>query len=143
MKKLGIPFLIWGLLILGCSGAANVKSSCSSSGNAGRCTLKFGKVEGNPYEYKMEVSLPPSAKSAEVTAQISSGKSALNVWFEDPDRKKVKVKVEPGQSATLEGFARVQNDMSKQLISLYFEPLGEGDQKKAEDVAVEVSYKLP
>ena len=111
MKKLGIPFLIWGVLILGCSGA-NVNSSCSSSGNSGRCTLKFGKIEGNPYEYKMEVSLPPNAKSAEVTAQISSGKNALNVWVEDPDRNKIKV-VEPGQSATLEGLARLQNDMSK------------------------------
>jgi hypothetical protein len=143
MKKLGIPFLIWGLLILGCSGATNVNSSCSSSGNSGRCTLKFGKVEGNPYEYKMEASLPPNAKSAEVTAQISSGKNALNVWFEDPDRNKIKVKVEPGQRTTLEGLARLQTDMAKQSISFYFEPLGEGDKKTAEDVEVEVRYKMP
>jgi hypothetical protein len=142
MKKLGIPFLICLWLIHGCSGA-KVNSGCSSSGDSGNCTLNFAKIEGHPFEYKMETSLPSNTRSAEVSAKISSPKVALNVWFEDPDRKKVKVKVEPGESAILEGFTSVQTDKGKQSISIYFEPLGEGETKTAEDVKVEVHYKLP
>jgi hypothetical protein len=33
--------------------------------------------------------------------------------------------------------------MGKEFISFYFEPVGDGDEKKAEDVEVGVRYKLP
>lgn len=144
MKKLIVPSIIWFLLILGCNGgASNMTSSCSSSGNTGKCTVKFAKVTGNPYEYKVETSLPSSASGAAVTAKISSKQKALTVWLEDPERQKISVKVEPGETATLEGTARLQSSMDKRPFSIFIEPQGEGDEKKAEDVEIEVSYRLP
>jgi hypothetical protein len=144
MKKLIGPSIIWFLLVLGCSGGAfNVSSNCSSSGNTGRCTLKFAKVSGSPYEYKVETTLPSSAAAAAVTAQISSKQKALTAWLEDPDRQKISVKVEPGETATLEGTARLQSSSDKRTFSIFLEPQGSGDDKTAENVEVEVRYRLP
>ena len=146
MKRLVL--LLWvGLLALaGCDGATSVSKQdrCNSSGRAGTCTVQFGSIAGGAYRYEVENSQFRSGTNAvEVTAQVTVETGTLLVWLEDPQGDKHTVTVEPGQMAEIGGTAWVTGMSDERSFSVYFEPQGEGEAKRAENVQAEIRYSMP
>ena len=79
----------------------------------------------------------------DVTARISAAKGAVKVWLEDPDQKKTTVEVEAGETGEIKGAAWLDTLGDKHSCYLYFEPLGEGEGKHAENVQAEIRYNMP
>ena len=78
-----------------------------------------------------------------MTAQISVARGTLWVWLEDPLEHKITVTIEPGQTAELKGTAWVTGLSDESSFSVYFEPLSEGETKRAENVQAEIRYNMP
>jgi hypothetical protein len=61
----------------------------------------------------------------------------------DPQENKITVTIEPGQTAELKGTAWVTGLSDERSFSVYFEALGEGEAKRAENVQAEIRYNMP
>ena len=139
--------LLWvGILALsGCEGGTKttLRSRCNSTDGPNVCTVTLVSIEGGVYRYDVKnSSFWPGTNAVEVTVRISVEKGTLQVWLEDPQRNKTIVGVEPGQTAEIKGTAWVTG-ISERSFSVYFEPLGEGEAKRAENVQAEIRYNTP
>ena len=104
------------------------------------CTVTLVSIEGGVYRYDVKNdSFWPGTNAVEVTMQITVEKGTVQVWLEDPQRNKTIVGVEPGQTTELKGTAWVTGSRERSF-SIYFEPLGEGEAKQAENVQAEIRY---
>jgi hypothetical protein len=144
-----IPLLLLGLAALaGCNGGAGteteIRSNCSSEGRRGICNVTLVSIKGGTYRYELsDDDFWSNGRSVDLTARISVSKGAVKVWLEDPDRKKTTVEVEPGENGEIKGTAWLDTLNDKPTCYLYFEPLGEGEAKRAENVQAEVRYNMP
>jgi len=138
--------LLVGILALaGCGGGAQttVRSRCNSTNGSNVCTVTLVSIEGGVYRYDVKnSSFWPGTNAVEVTVRISVEKGTLRVWLEDPQRNTIIVGVEPGQTAEIKGTAWVTG-IGERSFSVYFEPLGEGEAKRAENVQAEIRYNTP
>ena len=145
MKQLTLLPLVGILALVGCEGGTEttISSRCNSTGRSNVCTVTLVSIKGGVYRYDVKNdSFWPGTNAVEVTMQITVEKGTVQVWLEDPQRNKTIVGVEPGQTAELKGTAWVTGS-SERSFSVYFEPLGEGEAKQAENVQAEIRYNAP
>ncbi len=76
-------------------------------------------------------------------AQISGEKGTLQVRLEDPQENKATVTIEPGQTARIKGTTWVIGLNDDRSFRVYFEPLSEGEAKRAENVRAEIRHNMP
>ena len=144
MRQLTLLLLVGMLALAGCKGENQtvVRSSCSRTGRSNVCTVTLVSVAGGVYRHVIKNdSFWPGTDNAEVTVRISVEKGSLQVWLEDRQGNKTIVGVEPGQTAELKGLAWLGG--GERAFSVYFEPLGEGEAKRAENVQAEIRYNTP
>ena len=145
MKQLTLLLLVGILALVGCEGGTEttISSRCNSSGRSNVCTVTLVSIKGGVYRYDVKNdSFWPGTNAVEVTMRITVERGTVQVWLEDPQRNKTIVGVEPGQTAELKGTAWVTGS-SERSFSVYFEPLGEGEAKQAENVQAEIRYITP
>ena len=148
MRNLFPLLLIAMAALAGCDGGTGtqteVQSNCSSEGGRGTCSVTLASIKGGTYRYEFSNDeFWPNGRGVDVTARVSVAKGAVKVWLEDPDQKKATLEVEPGETRELNGTAWLDTLGDNRSCYVYFEPLGVGDAKRAENVQAEIRYNMP
>jgi len=149
MKRLMLILFLATTLFLSACNVKNatrseISSECNSSKRKGSCTVTLAYLENGPYRYPIHNDWWwPGAGSVDVTARVTVEKGSAVVWLVTPDNEKVSATVAPGQTAELSTPAWVTGASDKREFSIYFEPLGEGEAKRVENLTAVVDYDLP
>lgn len=146
MYKTFLWLILVCLLISGCSGAgqANYNSVCNSSGRKGTCNLTITELSG--VFHRQEISNEnfwSSATGVQVVVTTTVEKGRVQVWIEDQRHQKISAIVEPGQTVEIQGKAWLNTINDQRTFYVFFEALGEGEAKKAENIKAEVRYDMP
>lgn len=145
MRRVHIALLLL-IVVGGCEMAGSSDSSmrCSSDVRRGSCTITYAYIESTEASRDIEdEDWWPQGNAVEVSSRVTVGTGAVRVWFKTPDGETVEAIAVAGEPATLVGMARMQHTDDTHMITLYFEPLGEGERTRAEQITVEVDYDMP
>jgi hypothetical protein len=146
MKKLFVLVVLMALALSACEGGATatgVQSQCSHSNLSGSCTLTIGTLTGGAWTYRVENSnLRRAGGPVEVTVNVTVGTGTVNVWVEEGNNRSA-VTVAAGGTAEMTGMAAVSGTGDERYFRIYFEPQGEGDAKRAENIQAEIQYQAP
>ena len=146
MKKLFVLFVLMTLALSGCEGgatASGMRTQCSHSNLSGNCTVTIGTLTGGAYSHRVENSnLRRAGGPVQVTVNITVETGTVNVWVEEGNNRSA-VTVAPGQTAEMTGTAAVSGTGDERYFHIYFEPQGEGDAKRAENIQAEITYEAP
>lgn len=148
MKKL-IPLLFAIVLLLTACNMENATRSetsahCNSSKRKGTCTVEFAFLENGPYRFPIHNEWWwPGASSVEVKVRVTVESGSAIVWLVTPEDKKVSATVSPDEEAELRAPAWVTGPNDNREFSVYFEPLGEGEAKRFENLTAVIDYDLP
>jgi hypothetical protein len=140
-------FLLAGILALtGCKsvGQADYRMDCKTSNRSGTCTLVISELSGvfNRQEISNQ-NFWPGADNVEVTVSAQVAHGTVKFWLEDRDKQVTSAIVEPGQLIQIQGKARLNVIGDKRSFYVYFEALGEGEFKRAENLRAEIRYDMP
>jgi hypothetical protein len=148
MKKkfLLVLLLALTLSLAGCEGGATatgIRDQCRHSNLSGSCTLTIGTLTGGAWTYRVENSnLRRAGGPVQVTVNVTVGTGTVNVWVEEGSNRS-NVTVAAGGSAEMSGTASVSGTGDERYFRIYFEPQGEGDAKRAENIQAEIQYQAP
>jgi len=111
-------------------------SSCSSSGQQGRCEGRYKKITGTVSE---TFSVNVYAGDALVDLIVSVGKGRMRVWFKTPDGQEVSAEAAPGTPAQLSAMADVETNFDEEYeITIHFEALDE----EITDIEYKLNYQV-
>lgn len=148
MKKLVSLLLAAALLLTACNmenaTRSETNASCNSSMRKGTCTITLVYLENGPYRFDVHNDWWwPGASSVEVNLRATVETGSAVVWMLTPENEKVSVTVTPGETGELQLPAWVTGPSEEREFSVYFEPLGEGEAKRVENLTAVVDYDLP
>ena len=134
------------LALTGCksAGQADYRMDCKTSNRSGVCTLVISELAGvfNRQEISNQ-NFWPGADNVEVTVSAQVEHGTVKFWLEDRDKQVTSAIVEPGQLIQIQGKARLNNIGDQRSFYVYFEALGEGEFKRAENLRAEIRYDMP
>ena len=145
MRRVHLALLLL-IVVVGCEMAGSSDSSmrCSSDVRRGSCTITYAYIESTEASRDIEdKDWWPQSNAVEVSSRVTVGTGAVRVWFKTPAGETVEATAVAGEPATLVGTAWMQHTNDTQAITLYFEPLGQGKHKRAEQITAEVDYDMP
>ncbi len=148
MRKILLLLFAAALLLTSCNWENATRSEtsarCNSSKRKGTCTVEFAYLENGPYRFPVHNDWWwPGASSVDVSVRVTVETGSAVVWLVTPDDETISATVEPGETAELRSPAWVTGSNDEREFSVYFEPLGEGEAKRVENLTAVIDYDLP
>lgn len=148
MKKLILWLIATALLLTACNmenaTRSETNAQCNSSKRKGTCTITLVYLENGPYRFDVHNDWWwPGASSVEVKLSATVETGSAVVWMLTPENEKTSVIIAPGETGELLMPAWVTGPSDERAFSVYFEPLGEGEAKRVENLTAVVDYDLP